>query len=395
MTTFQEATVQGLDTLVRLWRHSDAFRNCTGGGCFWMAGNFLHTAVESLYRAGLKDTYDIGNDALCFFNGYIKDTVHPRNWRQEYGYWVDDYGWWGIAFITAYRFSDKLGYDSSMQAKFAKNAQNCWEALNACWDDSKIEWEYDHKSYSITGGIPNTTGGGLLSGRNCVTNECYWRLSAMLGDTFGQHYLDPNANANNFFLEAKDQGILFDGSGLVYERFLGMPNSDHADWTWVGDQGLFAISCYFNNQGTPGVFDKAQAQGTIKAVQQNKMTASGVLHEDLAPYSQFELDYACGKGTFMRYLAYINDDLHNPFPQQPLYNPYIELNAKALWKNRQPYKIGKDTVMVFPYYWDAESPEPEPTSWGYREDTARAVLHAAGLSAIIAGLPYFKEEPID
>jgi hypothetical protein len=96
----------------------------------------------------------------------------------------------------------------------------------------------------------------------------------------------------------------------VYERFLGFPNTDHQEWTWVGDQGLFAVSCYFNRQGTSGVFDWKQATGSVKAVQTNKKTASGVLREDLAPYSEYTLDYACGKGTFMRCLAYINDDLH-------------------------------------------------------------------------------------
>jgi hypothetical protein len=385
-TTFEEATTEGLGTLVRLWNHGDTFRNCSGGGCFWMAGNLFHTAVESMRRAGLPDTYGIGTEALAYFDGFIPDTANPRNWRQEYGYWVDDYGWWGLAFIDAYFASSELGYDSSMKEKCAVNAQNCWEALNACWDISTISWESNGRSYAINGGIPNTLSSAPLAGRNCVTNECYWRLSAILGDTFGQHYLDPNANADSFFEEAKTQNILFDGSGLVYERFLGLPNTQYPEWTWLGDQGLFAISCYFNRQGGSNGFEQAQAAGTIEAVQTNMKTASGVLHEDLAPYSQYHLDYACGKGTFMRSLAYVNDDLHGAFPGDAHYDPYIKFNATTLWKNRQPGGI-------FPYYWDAES--TEPTSWGYSQDTADAVLHAAGLSAINAALPWMRGEFID
>jgi hypothetical protein len=210
----------------------------------------------------------------------------------------------------------------------------------------------------------------------------------LLGETFGQHYLDPNANANDFFLQAKTQGILFDGSGLVYERFLGLRKTDYPDWTWVGDQGLFAVSCYFNRQGSRGVFGRKQATDSITAVQANQKTASGVLHEDLAPYSDYRLDYACGKGTFMRCLAYINDDRHHALPSGAHYDPYISLNAKALWKNRHRG--------MFPYYWNAESAEPKLKDWGgYRQDTANAVLHAAGLNALNAALPWLQNDPID
>jgi hypothetical protein len=390
MATFKDATVEGLNTLVRLWNHGNAFRKCgTHGGCFWMAGNLFHTAVESMRRTKLqKDTYGIGKEALAYFDESIPDTTNPREWRHKYRFWVDDYGWWGIAFCHAYLASDQLRYGPSMKKKFALYAKNCWEALNACWAHKRITWKKGRKSYTITGGIPNTSADATLAGRNCVTNECYWRLSGLLGETFGQHYLDPKANANKFFLQAKTQGILFDGSGLVYERFLGFPNTDHPEWTWVGDQGLFAASCYFNRQGTSGVFDWKQATDSVKAVQANKKTASGVLHEDLAPYSEYTLDYACGKGTFMRCLAYINDDLHRALPGGAQYDPYISLNAKALWKNRRRG--------ILPYYWDAESSEPKLESWGgYRQDTANAVLHAAGLNALSAALPWLQDHSID
>ena len=131
-----------------------------------------------------------------------------------------------------------------------------------------------------------------------------------------------------------------------------------------------------------------KAAASIKAVQTNIKTASGVLHEDVAPYSDYRLDYACGKGTFMRYLADINDSSHHAVPGGKHYDSYISLNAKALWKNRHGG--------IFPYYWDAESPRPALECWGgYRQDTANAVLHAAGLSALNAALPWLKDQPID
>ena len=401
MATFRDATVDGLSKLIVLWNHGDAFRKpkekdkpgqpCDGG-CFWMAGNLFHTVVEGMVKVGLQhDTYNIGKEALEYFDECIPKTAKPREWRDKCGFWVDDYGWWGIAFMQAYSASDTLNYDPSMKQKFALYAQDCWEALNACWNTTPISWKKNGTQYTITGGIPNTSNGSpMLAGRNCVTNECYWRLSSILGQTFGDDYLDSKANANDFFLQAKAQSILFDPSLLVYERFFGLPKTEHADWTWLGDQGLFAICCYFNKQGTPGVFDQAQAINIIDHVQTNKKkkTASGVLHEELAPYSQYQLDYGCGKGTFMRNLAIINDARHRGSPSEAPYDSYIKLNAMAVWKNRQPDGI-------FPYYWDAESPEPDPTSWEYRQDTANAVLHAAGLSALNASLPWLEDQPID
>lgn len=101
------------------------------------------------------------------------------------------------------------------------------------------------------------------------------------------------------------------------------------------------------------------------------------------------LDYACGKGTFMRSLATVNDDLHNVFPGSSAYDPFIKANAAAVWKNRDA------SNGHFPYYWDHESPEPAPGSWGYNDTTAQAVLRAASLNAIAAGLPWLADQSLD
>jgi hypothetical protein len=111
-------------------------------------------------------------------------------------------------------------------------------------------------------------------------------------------------------------------------------------------------------------------------LKKTKTTADGtVLHEDLAPWNQYRLDYACGKGTLMRNLMYLTIDYHNFGGQKSPYDDFIRSNAVAVWKNQT-------TDGFFPFYWDKES--LEPTDWGYDQTTANAVLHAAGLSAINA-----------
>ncbi len=388
MTTYQRAAMISLDTMKTVWKGGNAFRSCTGGGCFWMAGNFFHTALDAMYQLQVKDAYGFGLDALKFFDDSAPKGTDPRKWPTESGIWVDDYGWWGIALTMAYRYADALGYDAETKQKFAVRAQNCWEAMNSFWQTSSVSWDIDGAHYSVSGGVPNTLDTApTLAGRNCVTNEVYWALSNMLFANFGDHYKDPNALASDFFRQGYEQRILFNSKNLVYVRLYGMPGSTHHDWTWLGDQGLFAYSSFFNSTGNEKLFGQEQGQLVLDAVKNNMKTASGVLHEDLAPWSQYIMDYACGKGTFMRYLSYINSYLHGAFPGLSKYDEYISINARAVWKNRS------QTTNQFGFYWDGEGTAPK--DWGYRQDTADAILQAAGFTAIIGALAKYADQPID
>jgi hypothetical protein len=352
-----------------------------------MAGNAFHTAVECMVITQQTDTFGLAQEAVDYFNAAITDPTNPTIWAcrpdgqpGEFGYWVDDYGWWGNAFIYSYLHADALGYNADFKKDLLFNATNCWEALHACWDPTPIVWTGRNGTCTITGGIPNTRNNTLLlAGRNCVTNECFWRLSTYLHLAYapdGQYYLDPNTNVNNFFAQAKNQGILFDSNGLVLERFFGLPNTDQPNWTWLGDQGLFLACTKFNLYANGPTQPWGDPKELFDNVIEAKTTADKtVLHEDLAPWSDFRLDYACGKGTFMRNLMYLTTDYHaqNLGKQSP-YDDFIRTNAIAVWKN---LKSG-----LCPFYWNNEA--AEPPSWGYDQGVANAVLYAAGLSAINA-----------
>jgi hypothetical protein len=128
-----------------------------------MAGNAFHTAVECMVRRQQQDTFGLGQEAFKFFTDATYNpafpTAPPTTWGQgTLGYWVDDYGWWGNAFIYSYNNADALGYSSDFKDSLLLNAKNCWEALHACWNPTPIS-EKDEKGtpYTITGGIPNTS----------------------------------------------------------------------------------------------------------------------------------------------------------------------------------------------------------------------------------------------
>jgi hypothetical protein len=410
MTTFRAAAGQALQKFHDdLWNKGITF--CSpgtttpcAGGCFWMAGNAFHTAVECMVNTQQTDTFNLAQDAVAYFNAAIPDQKNPTWWAMghndgqkeqppEYDYWVDDYGWWGNAFIYSHLHADALGYDADFKNDLLFYATNCWQALHACWDPTPIVFTDKYGfTDTITGGIPNTRNSTLLlAGRNCVTNECFWRLSTDLAAATpasgGQNYLDPNTNVNNFFAQAKDQSILFDSDGLVLERFLGLPNTDAPNWTWLGDQGLFLACCYFNQYPNGPTQAWADPEELFNNVIKVRTTADQtVLHEDLAPWSQFQLDYACGKGTFMRNLMYLTIDYHkNNSGNQSPYDDFIRTNAIAVWKYLQ--KGG------CPFYWNNEP--GEPTDWGYDQRVANAVLYAAGLSAINAAQVNWAKDNID
>ena len=141
-----------------------------------MAGNFFHTAVDCMVRTQQKDAFGsvpgttLGQEALKFFvDATTKDPpVPPAKWGEQngpLGYWVDDYGWWGLAFLRAYQNADFLGY-TSFKEDLATNAKNCWTALHTCWNNTGVTWvDSNNNQHTITGGIPNTFKSRLPRGR--------------------------------------------------------------------------------------------------------------------------------------------------------------------------------------------------------------------------------------
>jgi hypothetical protein len=106
--------------------------------------------------------------------------------------------------------------------------------------------------------------------------------------------------------------------------------------------------------------------------------------EPLFSDSSFYLDYAGGKGIFMRNLAILNDDGHGS-GLGPTYDEWITNNASAVWNNQLPNGN-------FHYWW--EKKQDGDVSWGYPQDVVDAVLHASGQSALTACIPYMENQTI-
>src|SRR5690242_15948352 len=86
MDTYRTAASKGIAVLVDQYKTPGIF-----DGNFWFGGNALHAYLDYLFRAGETDT----NQILPTANKIYQSMSNNPGW------WRDDYGWWGIAFVVA------------------------------------------------------------------------------------------------------------------------------------------------------------------------------------------------------------------------------------------------------------------------------------------------------
>lgn len=294
-------------------------------GNFWFGGNALHAYLDYLFRAGETDT----NQILPTANKIYQSMSNNPGW------WRDDYGWWGIAFVVAINNRVGFGYKDPSYDPLFKDlrdaTQYCWKQLNDNWDNSPYG-----RGVDIVGGVWNTKDTTQpLAGRNSVTNEGFWILSMALAQLSRDKIVPENpqyekmAKAEQSWFEqwlslpAKQPGMtgILNKQGLVLERPMG--NTTDPAFYWSGDQGL----CIRAFRSLPGALPNDIARSVIK----NMIDRNGILHEYLGFVDRglegFIADYATGKGVFMRNLANINQPMGS-------YSDFIKKNATAVWCNQ-------------------------------------------------------------
>jgi len=247
----------------------------------------------------------------------------------------------------------------SLFREILASANECWEQMSSNWDDSVYS-----PAVPIQGGVwNNRDDSNDMSGRNSVTNELFWILSARLKK--------PRAlDARKWFLQwvqffgTPQTGIL-NAQGLVLERPTGNPT--YLGWFWTGDQGLFLAgltAAGWNNPPDIG-----------GAVLNHILDPGGVVHEQwLGMFNgNYDRDYATGKGVLLRNLGDINMGL----PGRP-YSKFILTNARAVWCHR----VDSNTNQ-FGFNWNpAYPPEKEPDM----SSIWPLVLQTAGQDALTSSL---------
>ena len=400
--TYSSAAAQGFSRLLNLYRTYDTPHETKYlfDDNFWFAGNALHAMVDYLLNAELPNKKDLTEQVLTMgFGAYKKYSREftSRDW------WRDDYAWWGNAFLLILHNRRSLDLSQERFDQIHTSAKFCWGKLTENWHDGP----YGDKD-NAAGSNSNVKGGVFnipykeetpenMKGRNSVTNEGYWLLSQGLGKLQPEpknNYSDAATKMQAWFdkwLDPKNPSFkepgLRDPRGLVLERPMG--NKADPAWCWTGDQGLLFRA--LTNVG------KETAGAIAKAAFDNLSDQKRILHEYLpAGRSDFDVDYATGKGIFLRNLICAGVKTSNcPYAVD------IKSNANAVWLNRLNRKTNQ-----FSYNWaGAKEPEnwagakePEPLqlfAHGTKsQDLCDLVMQASGLDALNAAMLIAPSETI-
>lgn len=389
-TTYKDAAAAGFTTL------ACQFATCDFTGNFWFAGNAFHTLLDYMVLANVKDTNGVVRTAYSLYTKLLPQS----DW------WHDDYAWWGNALLIALDNRVQLGYgDPSNDPLFKQIAQSIVD----CFDNSLKEpgdWGIynfgstnpdakDHAagSSNFAGGVynirPDSEMTGIMQGRNSVTNEGFWLLSLGLagrnptGSRYQRKALDMMAWYKQWFTYVPPKGGngLFNADGLVLERPTG--NSTYPQWYWTGDQGLFAHAVY--SSATDGNL----AISIIKKTIDKMKDSNGVLHEDWSfttnGLNDYNIDYATGKGIFMRSLTQVG------LPWGMSFKDFITTNAGYIWTNQNTATCNGSSGPQFTLNWDrVPGPNYEPdilTLWdGSHQDLCDLIMQGSGQDALNAAM---------
>lgn len=402
---------------------------------FWTRGNTFD-ALRHVYKSA--ETKWKGDPNVAKMNTLLRtlalDNINYLNSKiNNSGIWADDFGWWGIAALSAVDYFKGQG-DRQNASIYLKLARLCWDKMQRGYDKNP-------NIKPVPFGCANSDGTNKGT-KNTVTNATLFVLSLRL---FQAVKPDPAASAylqmayrqytwfNGWFnLPGNDYFKIFEPppvKGLVRERPIAPPDYEQQylqptweeGWVWTGDQGLLLgglielLDIVASSDNTPEVPEVRETlpetgAGIIAAdlKQQINYIADGiygfligadnVLRE--APFNssfgyQYGKDYVCGRGVLLRYLSEHYDYFNDYFDDA------VKATAEAVWNSGNTGGTNPD--YQFAADWtpgnNQSFNENFTTKWGFGDAVTQwqlgtpdnkinAILQAAGLDAIGAAIRF-------
>lgn len=297
-----------------------------GGNGWWTGANALTAITDNIRISGMRsylyavaETYDKNINA------------QGGQFRNEY---LDDTGWWGLAWINA--------YDLTGDRRYLDTARADADHMNANWNDT------------CGGGVRWNTNGNY---KNAITNELFLQLNAALhnrmpGDTT---YLD----------RAKREWTWFRNSGMINGEQLindGLNDAcgNNGQPTWTYNQGVIlgGLTELYRATGDSGLLSTARTLADASSV---RLQSDGVLREP-GEGDNCTGDGPSFKGAYVRGLGKLNRQLPD--------HPYA--TAINRWAN-SAYDRNRNALDQYGPHWNGGS---GTTDYGCQQ-SALDLLNAA------------------
>ena len=289
---FVSHSAAGLKTLQGWYAEDKGLWNTTG---WWNGANALTVLVD---YSKLSDTPD--------FRAVIANTFERNSAKHFLNEYVDDEGWWALAWAGAYELTGEVRYLEMAQTIFAD--------MSAYWDDTVCGggvWWKKPKQY-----------------KNAIANELFLSVAAKLAG------LTQDTQKKGDYLDwAQKEWKWFAASGMINAQNLvndGLDGSCHNNrrTTWTYNQGVIigGLTMLSKQSGDPKPLEVAQSIALSAMARLTDL--DGVLHDPCEP-ARCGNDATQFKGVFARNLALVN--AATPLPG---FRTFLRTNAESIWKNR-------------------------------------------------------------